>query len=198
MAGFAVVRIRGLQSAAHLNGTLALCKGFNEENGRWLLELASGEEKAIKNDNILSTVEPGSTLMLERGCVAHVTIGQISALDSMEVETRESLDHDFGDFCEKHGVRAEFNTVDGWPQLSVLVRGVPDEVQAALPKLERLMEYYGIKFKCTGDGVGYRDSRSGTAADVESDPPETLEVDGMNIESKGRRARAKPKNRYGL
>eukprot|EP00928_Gymnodinium_smaydae_P072980 TRINITY_DN56257_c0_g1_i1.p1 TRINITY_DN56257_c0_g1~~TRINITY_DN56257_c0_g1_i1.p1 ORF type:complete len:204 (+),score=51.82 TRINITY_DN56257_c0_g1_i1:161-772(+) len=202
MAGYATVRLRGLQGAAHLNGLLALCKGFDEQKGRWLVELEGGDEKAVKNDNILTTVEPGSTLLLERGCVAHVTVSRASWLAEMEEEARESLEGDFAAFSERMDVRAEWNTVDGWPQLSVVLRGVPDAVQLALPELEALLRHYGQAISISGVGVTARRASPAGAADASAtaaagEAPDTVEVDGLVVESKERRPRAKPKNRYG-
>jgi len=152
MTGMATVRLRGLQTE-HLNGLLALCKGFDETKGRWLVMLSGGDEKFIKNDNILTLLEPGATLMLERNCVAHVTVGLVSQLDQMESTWREQLDLDLDELAQSKSVQAELNCIAGWPQFSVVLRGVPEDVQRALPELERLFDYYGIVFKCSGVGV---------------------------------------------
>ena len=180
-----------------MNGLLGLNKGFDEERSRWIIELEGGEEKAIKNDNILQTLEPGATLLLERGCVAHVTVGRDARLDEMESDVRESLDEDIAAFAEQTGVRAELNRVEGWPQFSIVMRGHPHEVQNALIEVEKLFDHYGMGFRCLGNGVGRHGPVERTDGN-EEEPPEVVEVEGLTIESKGRRARAKPKNRYGL
>mmetsp|Transcript_66668 Transcript_66668/g.191609 ORF Transcript_66668/g.191609 Transcript_66668/m.191609 type:complete len:204 (+) Transcript_66668:46-657(+) len=199
MAGFAAAQIRGLKGAAELNDQLALCKGFVEDTGRWLVELETGEEKAVKNDNLLTTLDPGATLLLERGCVAHVTVGRTAVWNSMEEENRESLHADLATFGGKFEVRTELNVVEGWPQFSVVLRGHPDQISAALEELGALFGYYQMPFKSSRS----RGSSGGQAADAleaeAQEEPELVEVEGMTVSSMEKRERrGRPKvDRYG-
>ena len=193
MTGYAAVRLRGLQAAPQLNDLLGLCKGFDEGRGRWLVELASGEEKAVKNDNVLTQLEPGATLMLERNCVAHVTVGSVASLRALEDEDREYLDSDLAQFAEKFDVRTEINIPDGWPQFSVVMRGVPEQVQAALEELGQLFQHYKFAFTASGAKGAKASSAAGASAAEEE---EEIKADGINKEHKSHKEgnRAKQTN----
>merc|ERR1712150_316215 len=173
--------------------------GFDEDKGRWLLELESGEEKAVKNDNILNMIEPGTTLLLERGCVAHITVRNATELNSMEYDQRQELDEDLARFAQQHDLRTELNVVDGFSQFSVVLRGHPDELQGALPALEDVFGRHGMGFKCKGPGLkAYAAAKEAERTEEAATPAETIDVEGMTMESKERRPRAKAKNRYGV
>mmetsp|Transcript_68718 Transcript_68718/g.109030 ORF Transcript_68718/g.109030 Transcript_68718/m.109030 type:complete len:187 (-) Transcript_68718:96-656(-) len=48
-----VVRLSGLSAAAELNGAEATCGKWNAARGRMAVQLASGEEKNVKPDNLI-------------------------------------------------------------------------------------------------------------------------------------------------
>uniref|UniRef100_A0A7S3SQP7 Uncharacterized protein n=1 Tax=Strombidinopsis acuminata TaxID=141414 RepID=A0A7S3SQP7_9SPIT len=111
----------------------------------------------------------------------------------MEEEDREYLDSDLAEFAEKFDVRAEINIPDGWPQFSVVLRGVPEQVQAALEELGQLFGYYKFVFT-TGAKKGTAAGASSAAAAEEED--EEIEVEGMTVQSKERKERRRT-DRYG-
>ena len=51
-AGMAL-QLRGLKAAPNLNGAQGVCQRFSEEQGRWIIQLENGEEKAVKLDNLI-------------------------------------------------------------------------------------------------------------------------------------------------
>ncbi|CAJ1331209.1 unnamed protein product [Effrenium voratum] len=143
MAGMAGVRLRGLQ-ATHLNGMHGVCKGYDEDKGRWEVILENGESKAIKNDNLLQVLEPGTDIQLQGGQVLHVTIGRVSVLNSMEQEDKDALFQDIDQFCMTHEVRTELNCPDGWPQFSVVLTGDPAGVAAARQALPAMLKAHSL------------------------------------------------------
>jgi hypothetical protein len=48
-----VARIEGLAGAKHLNGSLVTCELWDAEKGRWRVRLESGDEVAVKAENLL-------------------------------------------------------------------------------------------------------------------------------------------------
>lgn len=48
----ATVRLHGLQGACHLNGELGCCQQWDEDKGRWLVQLQSGEVKSLMSHNL--------------------------------------------------------------------------------------------------------------------------------------------------
>ncbi|CAK0795307.1 unnamed protein product, partial [Prorocentrum cordatum] len=74
-----VVRVRGLQAAAHLNDMQGMCMGFDEEKGRWHVQLENGDLKALKPDNFVPVMGSGGPdLTLEGGRVVHVPVGSVA------------------------------------------------------------------------------------------------------------------------
>eukprot|EP00931_Biecheleriopsis_adriatica_P048437 TRINITY_DN27984_c0_g1_i1.p1 TRINITY_DN27984_c0_g1~~TRINITY_DN27984_c0_g1_i1.p1 ORF type:complete len:216 (+),score=52.43 TRINITY_DN27984_c0_g1_i1:61-648(+) len=187
------VRLRGLQAAAHLNGQLALCKGYDEDRGRWLVQLETGEEKAIKNDNILQMLEPGTDITLEKGAIMHVTIGRVSVLNSMEEEDKQNLFADLEHFSSAHEVRAELNCPEGWPQFSVVISGnSPDIIRGARKEIVALLNHYGLRISGASEATGGYASSAAHAAEAEApaeEEPEEVEVEGLVMKSMGKRER---------
>mmetsp|Transcript_96717 Transcript_96717/g.211499 ORF Transcript_96717/g.211499 Transcript_96717/m.211499 type:complete len:203 (-) Transcript_96717:54-662(-) len=199
MAGYGAAQLRGLKKAPQLNDQLVLVKGLVESaESRWLVELESGEEKSIHNDNLLTTLDAGATLLLERGCVAHVTVGRTAYLAQMDQEEREHLDEVLEAFSTKFDVRTELNLVEGWPQASIVIRGHPDEVLKSLEEIGKVFERFKMPFrssKCRGPIAGSASAR----ADEVNQEVETVEVEGMTVNSLEKRERRRgPKvDRYG-
>ncbi|CAE7529066.1 unnamed protein product [Symbiodinium natans] len=190
MAGMSGVRLRGLQAAAHLNGHLAVCKGFDEEKGRWLVQLENGEEKAIKNDNILQVLEPGTCISLKNGEVLHITIGRVSVLNQMEDEVREALLSDMDQFSMTHELRAELNCPDGWPQFSVVLTGGAKEVAAAHKALPAVLKEYGLEIPGPSAAAAAAPAEAEEGKDEkEEKAEETVEVEGLVMKSMERRER---------
>jgi len=71
------VVISGLKGAAELNGKEGKCKDWNEEKGRWNVQLPGGELKALKPENL----RPSATQPQEKskdasgGTTSQVMIG---------------------------------------------------------------------------------------------------------------------------
>ncbi|CAK0795306.1 unnamed protein product, partial [Prorocentrum cordatum] len=112
-----VVRVRGLQAAAHLNDMQGMCMGFDEEKGRWHVQLENGDLKALKPDNFVPVMGSGGPdLTLEGGRVVHVPVGSVAHLSSTENEDgellREVLVRDLEHFCEHTGVSAELHILE--------------------------------------------------------------------------------------
>eukprot|EP00933_Yihiella_yeosuensis_P019009 TRINITY_DN15464_c1_g1_i1.p1 TRINITY_DN15464_c1_g1~~TRINITY_DN15464_c1_g1_i1.p1 ORF type:complete len:191 (-),score=51.79 TRINITY_DN15464_c1_g1_i1:288-860(-) len=185
MAGMAGIRLRGLQAAAHLNGQLGICKGYDESNARWLIQLESGEEKAVKNDNILQILDPGTDITLNGGKVLHVTVGRVSIYNQMETGDRDELLSDLEQMGTLHNVRAEVNCPDGWPQMSVVLTGEdPESVKAARQELCPLLQHYGMVI-----GKASTEKDAAEKKETEEKEPETVEVEGMVMKSMERRER---------
>eukprot|EP00928_Gymnodinium_smaydae_P010316 TRINITY_DN1387_c0_g3_i1.p1 TRINITY_DN1387_c0_g3~~TRINITY_DN1387_c0_g3_i1.p1 ORF type:complete len:629 (+),score=114.72 TRINITY_DN1387_c0_g3_i1:26-1888(+) len=55
------VRLVGLTGAAHLNGSLGVLRDFSADAGRWLVELANGETKAVRAENLQPSVAAPSS-----------------------------------------------------------------------------------------------------------------------------------------
>lgn len=65
----APVFIKGLATAANLNGTIGSCMHFNAEAGRWVVHCDTGEEKSIKVENLTPlaiALQPGSLAFLRK------------------------------------------------------------------------------------------------------------------------------------
>eukprot|EP00434_Breviolum_minutum_P044997 symbB.v1.2.040256.t1/scaffold7091.1/size13379/1 len=184
MAGMAGVRLRGLQ-ATHLNGLLGVCKGFDEERGRWEVILENGESKAVKNDNVLQVLEPGTDIVMDNGNVLHVTIGRVSVLNQMEEEDRNNLYQEVDQFSMTHEVRTELNCPDGWPQFSIVLSGDPSSVAGARSALPAMLKPFGLEIpgpKVKGDA----DAEASSKVEEEA---ETVEVEGLVMKSMERRER---------
>eukprot|EP00930_Biecheleria_cincta_P078841 TRINITY_DN66440_c0_g1_i1.p1 TRINITY_DN66440_c0_g1~~TRINITY_DN66440_c0_g1_i1.p1 ORF type:complete len:213 (+),score=45.82 TRINITY_DN66440_c0_g1_i1:40-639(+) len=199
MSGLAAVRLRGLQSAAHLNGALGLSKGYNEEKGRWLVQLANGEEKAVKFDNVLQTLEPGTCIYppSEGGRALHVTIGLVTVIKNMDEPTRKKFDEDLETLNQLHKVYHEINQPEGWPQFSIIIWGDKANTEAARKDLPKYLKDYGIKMSdlAAGAGAGKRTAGDSEAGEAEKPPAEQLEVDGLVVNSLGKRERPGKKRR---
>eukprot|EP00443_Scrippsiella_acuminata_P071688 CAMPEP_0115501076 /NCGR_PEP_ID=MMETSP0271-20121206/68205_1 /TAXON_ID=71861 /ORGANISM="Scrippsiella trochoidea, Strain CCMP3099" /LENGTH=425 /DNA_ID=CAMNT_0002929987 /DNA_START=39 /DNA_END=1317 /DNA_ORIENTATION=- len=52
ICGGQIVRLTGLQSAAHLNGELGIALRFEESNSRWLVRLRDGDGKQLRPQNL--------------------------------------------------------------------------------------------------------------------------------------------------
>jgi len=58
------VIIHGLMGDSKLNGVEGTCKWFQEDKGRWVVELPTGEQKALKPSNLIASAwvsDVGST-----------------------------------------------------------------------------------------------------------------------------------------
>eukprot|EP00435_Cladocopium_sp_Y103_P057177 s2238_g19.t1 len=184
MAGMAGIRLRGLQ-ATHLNGLLGVCKGFDEERGRWEVILENGDSKAVKNDNVLQVLDPGTDIIMEGGSVLHVTIGRVSVLNQMEQEDKELLHKEVDQFSMTHEVRTELNCPDGWPQFSIVLSGDSSSVATARKALPAMLKPFGLEIpgpKVKGD------AEVEAAAKLEEEA-ETVEVEGLVMKSMERRER---------
>eukprot|EP00811_Abedinium_folium_P034767 NODE_7621_length_1563_cov_9.715877.p1 GENE.NODE_7621_length_1563_cov_9.715877~~NODE_7621_length_1563_cov_9.715877.p1 ORF type:complete len:502 (+),score=180.92 NODE_7621_length_1563_cov_9.715877:85-1506(+) len=111
----------------------------------------------------------GEDIVTEHGAAVLVPLGGDEALPSV---AREQLAKDLAMFSERTGVRAELEPG------GVLLTGVPDDVRAARGELGSLLQYYGL-----GGGA--------SAPQEEAAPPETLEVDGLVMQSLPARHRRK-------
>jgi len=213
-----VVRVRGLQSAAHLNDLQGICTGFDETKGRWLVQLENGETKALKPDNVLPVLgTSGPDVVLEGGRVVHVPLGRVSLLNTKETEDGEILrvvfQRDLDMFCQLHEVQAELNIVEGWPQCTVVLRGEPEALKKVRPELGELLKYHGLvqeagkstsnedeegkgiqvpkRYGGSGQVGGDRPSSSAEAEQAGDQIEENIEVDGMEIKSMPARNRRK-------
>lgn len=46
------VAIQGLKGASDLNGTSVTCKEWDDDKGRWIVEMPGGERKALRPENL--------------------------------------------------------------------------------------------------------------------------------------------------
>eukprot|EP00747_Dinoflagellata_sp_TGD_P207977 gnl/TRDRNA2_/TRDRNA2_81504_c0_seq1.p1 gnl/TRDRNA2_/TRDRNA2_81504_c0~~gnl/TRDRNA2_/TRDRNA2_81504_c0_seq1.p1 ORF type:complete len:191 (+),score=44.87 gnl/TRDRNA2_/TRDRNA2_81504_c0_seq1:42-614(+) len=185
-----VVRIRGLQAAPQLNGMQAVCRGFDDERGRWHVQLENGEFKALKPDNLLPVIEvPAPDVVLDQGAIVHVPLGRVALLSKLEDDVRENLQSDLRCLGSKTGVEAELDCPEGWPQFSAVLKGEPEKVREARPELGEILSYYGF-----GQPAGKKpdaDNAGAAEAAKEEEEAEKLEVEGMEIKSMPKRERKK-------
>ncbi|CAK9070365.1 unnamed protein product [Durusdinium trenchii] len=165
-----------------------VCKGFDEDKGRWEVVLENGEAKAVKNDNVLQVLEPGTDILMQNGSVLHVTIGRVSVLNQMEQEDRETwelLQKEVDQFSMTHEVRTELNCPDGWPQFSIVLTGDPSSVMGARKALPEMLKPFGLEIP----GPKVKGDTEPEANKVEAEAAETVEVEGLVMKSMERRER---------
>lgn len=80
------VRLKGLKACPELNGTSASVVKFDPANGRWTVRLESGEEKAIKVENVvIETVKVGGYVRLtglQKEASLNGMIGTVESYDA--------------------------------------------------------------------------------------------------------------------
>jgi len=126
---------------------------------------------------------PLQDVVLEHGSVMHVHLGSVAAVNALSASKRQELTDDLAVFSERAGVRAELYIADGAASANIVLTGVPEEIVQARQELNRLLKHYGL-----GPGAV---ATTATAAER----AETLEVEGMKMQSLPPRNRRRRKAR---
>lgn len=132
--------------------------------------------------------DEGGDIIMEHGAVIRIPLVGMAAVEALGPEGQRSLKGDLSTFEDKTGVRVELHSpVEGSPLLSAVLSGIPEEVRAAREEIDALLHFYGLlrPQPANAPAAGAEDGGDGPC----KEPAETIEVDGMTLQSMPKRNR---------